>query len=256
MNNKLFVCGDLHGMETDTKKLSKKNWKEQNELTKDDILIQLGDFGYIWYHDLHPKYKRDQRSLKELSDAPYTFCFVDGNHENFDLLYLAKDVEMFGSTVKEVYPGVYWLQRGHIYIINGQKVFVMGGAKSNDNQKDGNYSGRGRNKKLKKQKVWWEQEIPSQEEFDLGIQNLEKHNWNVDIVISHNCPSYIIQKMYSIYGDDEINIDRMDDPVVQYFDSILSKLTFKQWHFGHHHIDINIDKFNCHYRNTPKELLL
>ena len=255
-NGKIFVCGDLHGGFEDTLKLSRKKWPEQDNLTKNDVVIQLGDFGYIWYHDLHQKYKKDQNTLKDLSNKKFTLCFVDGNHENFELLYSYPEVDMFGSKVREVYPGIYWLQRGHIYTINGKTFFVMGGAKSNANQKEGNFSGKGRNKKLKKQKTWWAEELPSQEELELGRNNLIQLNWNVDYVVSHTCPTEIIKSIYHQTGI--CNLDRLNDPISLYFDEIEDNLIFKEWHFGHHHCDLEIKtdfgNFLCHYKNTPYEL--
>ena len=49
MKHTLFVCGDTHGMTKDTQKLNSENFPEQKELTKDDVLIQLGDFGWVWF---------------------------------------------------------------------------------------------------------------------------------------------------------------------------------------------------------------
>lgn len=49
MKHKLFVCGDTHGMTKDTQKLNSDNFPEQKKLTKEDLLIQLGDFGWVWF---------------------------------------------------------------------------------------------------------------------------------------------------------------------------------------------------------------
>ena len=49
---KVFVCWDLHWdnlYEKDAKKLSPNIWKEAKTLTKNDVLIVLGDFWYIWH---------------------------------------------------------------------------------------------------------------------------------------------------------------------------------------------------------------
>ena len=49
MTNRLFVCGDTHGMTKDTQKLNSENFSQQKELTKEDVLVQLGDFGWVWF---------------------------------------------------------------------------------------------------------------------------------------------------------------------------------------------------------------
>jgi predicted phosphodiesterase len=245
-----FVVGDTHGIKEDLKKI--KEWPEQKFLTKKDILIQLGDFGLIWYHDKHPKYKQDQNELRELAKRNFTTVFLKGNHENHELIAKAPEIEMFGSKVKEVYPGIYCLQNGHIYTINRKTFFIMGGARSNENQKEGNYSGRGRNKKLKKQKVWWPEEIPSEEEFELGLSNLAKYNYKVDYILTHTCPNILFSKIYNKTG--QIDFTRMDDPVSLYLNEIENLIDFKEWHFGHHHQDFSIGAFFCHYHNYPFEI--
>ena len=57
--------------------------------------------------------------------------------------------------------------------------------------------------------TWWPEELPSEEEMQNGIKNLEKHNWKVDYVITH-CASNRIQEITCIdrcYGS-FINIMR------------------------------------------------
>ena len=46
-----------------------------------DILFIAGDFGFVW--DNSP----EEQAIREIiAEKKYTTCFVDGNHENFDLL--------------------------------------------------------------------------------------------------------------------------------------------------------------------------
>lgn len=246
---KTFVLGDMHGGQAgDTEKL--KGFGK--ELSKDDVVINLGDFGFIWYHDKHPKRKKDDAYLKWLSSQNYTFAFVDGNHENFDLINNSPIVEKWCGKVNEVYPGIYRLRRGEIYNINGKSIFVLGGAMSNPNQKEGNYEGKGKFKKEKLQKVWWEQEIPSKEEFEYSLNNLKKHNFKVDFILTHTCASETIKDIFHKTGTADYN--RLSDPVSIFLDSVLDKVEFKEWHFGHHHQDVDLGNIFCHYKNKPYEL--
>lgn len=244
---KIFVIGDMHGGQAgDTDKL--KGFGK--DLTKNDVLINLGDFGFIWYHDKHPKRKQDDAYLKWLSSQKYTFAFVDGNHENFDLIEQSPIIEKWNGKVNEVYPGIYRLRRGEVYTINGKKIFVLGGAMSNPNQKEGNYSGRGRNKKLKLQKVWWEKEIPSKEEFSYALDNLKKHNNKVDYVLTHTCSTETIKDIFHKTG--RVDYNRLTDPVSIFLDKL--NIEYKSWHFGHHHQDVDLGDRFCHYKKAPFEL--
>ena len=71
----IYVTGDLHG---DIERFADKAIKK---LKKGDTLIVLGDFGFLWSGD-----KAEQKHLKWLTKRRYRILFIDGCHENFDLL--------------------------------------------------------------------------------------------------------------------------------------------------------------------------
>ena len=94
---RFYVTGDTHGepgrfMYTDT--------AFEKIADSGDILFIAGDFGFVW--DNSP----EEQAIREIiAEKKYTTCFVDGNHENFDLL--------------ESYPVSHWC---------GGKVHVIGEA--------------------------------------------------------------------------------------------------------------------------------
>ena len=45
------------------------------------LLERLGDFGFVWDGS-----KEEQKKLDWLRKRPYTLLFLDGSHENYDLL--------------------------------------------------------------------------------------------------------------------------------------------------------------------------
>ena len=104
--------------------------------------------------------------------------------------------------------------------IKGKRIFTFGGAKSSDIE-------------YRKEHIsWWKEEMPSQEEYDEGIKNLEKYNWEVDYVITHTCSSNTLLLMNTI-------LDRNKEigEINEYFSSIERKLIYKHWFFGHFHKD-------------------
>lgn len=262
--NKIFIVGDLHGGEynkeikdRDDSKISLKKWPLQKQLDKSDILIQTGDFGYIWYHSEHPKYKKDLSLLKDLANRNFTLAFVDGNHENFDLINVSPIIEKWGGLVNEVYPNIFRLRRGEIYTINGKKILTIGGAMSNPNQKEYNFTGKGIYKKEKKQKSWWAEELLSVKDKKYIMKNLSKHNYEIDVIISHTCPVSVMKEIYHKTG--RMDHNRLEDPVSIFLEEINKTTYFKEWHFGHHHQDVELflenEKFFCHYNKTPHELI-
>ena len=156
--SRIIFTGDIHGS-IEAKRLSFKNFPEGRNLTKDDYVIICGDFGCVWDGSNCDKYW-----LNWLEDRPFTTLFVDGNHENFNLLtnweYPVK--EWNGGLIHPIRPSVLHLMRGQIFTIENKTFFTMGGATSVD-------------KYHRKENIsWWPQEIPSYEEMGRGVDNLEK----------------------------------------------------------------------------------
>ena len=77
----IYACGDTHGS-IHINKLNELKFPQQKNLTKDDYVIICGDFGLVWYDNGEDYWWREWLSKKN-----FTTLFVDGNHENFELLY-------------------------------------------------------------------------------------------------------------------------------------------------------------------------
>ena len=73
---------------------------------------------------------------------------------------------------------------------------------------------------------WWDLELPTNQEMENGIENLEKINYKVDYIISHCCPTSIQALINSTYKRDILT---------DYLQQISEKCTFKRWYFGHYH---------------------
>ena len=75
----IYITGDCH---CNFERFNTENFPEQKEMSKDDYVIICGDFGLVWDNGGEDIWWR-----KWLEQKPFTTLFVDGNHENFDLLY-------------------------------------------------------------------------------------------------------------------------------------------------------------------------
>ena len=71
----VYVTGDMHG---DLNRFKDPIFKK---LHAGDVLIVCGDFGFIWNDS-----RQEKQVLKKLREKPFTIAFVDGCHENFDIL--------------------------------------------------------------------------------------------------------------------------------------------------------------------------
>ncbi len=232
----IYITGDTHG---DVRRLNSTSFFEHKEMTKDDYVIILGDFGLVW--DYKGESKDEKNWLDWLEDKPFTTLFIDGNHENHDRLR-EMPIEMWnGGKVHKVRPSVIHLMRGQVFNIDGLKIFTFGGASSHD-IKDGILEpGDPRIKnwwkdytklfRINKQS-WWEGELPTKQEMAEGLVNLEENNWKVDYVMTHCAAS----STTAIIGGDLYAQDVLTD----YLQEIKDRLKFKKWFFGHHHIDKQI----------------
>ena len=213
----IFVTGDLHGG-IDIRKLNSHNFPINEELTKNDYVIIAGDFGLVWDGSPEEKYWLDWLHRKN-----FTTLWVDGNHENHDKLDLMHVSNWNGGKVHFINNSVIHLMRGQVYNIDGIKIFTFGGADSIDkgNRTEG--------------KSWWKREMPSYAEYEEGLDNLEKNDYVVDYVISHDCSQSVFEiLMAGLWAKSLTSINK-------YFEVLEEKLDYKQWYFGHYHEDRQVD---------------
>ena len=211
----VYVTGDTH---SEVIRLGKNRFREQTELTKDDFVIILGDFGLVWEKE---ESRYEKYWLDRLEDKAFTTLFIDGNHENFDRLCLYEVENWNGGEVQKIRPGVIHLMRGQVYNICDMKFFTFGGAQSTD-------------KSYRKEGVsWWPQELPTREEMAIGYENLDKAEWKVDFVLSHCCASST-QSLFS-HGEFKPN------ELTAYFEEIRGRLDYKRWYFWHYHYDREVN---------------
>jgi hypothetical protein len=214
------------------KRLGSKNFPEGRELTKDDYVIIVGDFGLVWNIEGFIS-KEEIYWTKWLTDKPWTTLFIDGNHENFDRLDKLESTNMFNADVGIVNDSIFHLRRGRVYQIGDIKTFVMGGAMSIDKESRSICSS------------WWPQEIPSWAEFDFGLTNLEKHGHEVDLILTHTMPLSIISQMFG----DCYDRTKAFDPTCKYLDAVRERTNFQRWFCGHFHDDIILDRFTLIYES-------
>lgn len=73
---------------------------------------------------------------------------------------------------------------------------------------------------------WWEQELPSDEEYVEAERNLERCGWTADYIISHCAPTSIA-RMESRHNES----DRLTD----FLQKVREKARYHYWFFGHYH---------------------
>lgn len=213
----VYLCGDIHGT-LDIQKLIDFFETEKPDTIEDRFLIILGDTAICWDDGQHDRKVRDILSALPVSAV----LFIDGNHENFDLLEEYPLVKWNGGLVHEIDSGIFHLIRGQVYEIDGKTFFTFGGACSTDKDR----RRRGIN--------WWPEERPCEEEYERGLEALEANSFSVDYILTHTAPREVV---YELGGDD----CQDENELRNYLQKIADWTDFIAWYFGHFHVDESID---------------
>ena len=209
----IYVTGDTHG-QIDFAKLNHFA-KSNPSLGKDDYVIIAGDFGAVWNE------KTLNRDLKPYERLPFSVLFVDGNHENFDLLNSFPVETWHGGKIHRIRPNIIHLKRGQIFNIEGNIIFVFGGATSID-------------RAIRVEFIsWWKEELPSAAEMEEAYENLKQTRFKVDYIITHSCDERALYYP-PLRSGGNIMHSFPENRMLSYFEE---NVKYKKWYFGHYHLD-------------------
>ncbi len=215
----IYITGDIHG------DLSRFKSPLLRKLKKNDALIICGDFGFIWDGS-----DKEKKLLKKIGRKRYNVLFVEGSHENYDLLEQYEVTEWCGGKTRQIYGRLRQLMRGQVFEIAEKTVFTFGGGQSDDNAD------------LVEGQNWWPREIPNEHEINEGIANLEKVKGEVDFVVTYEPPA----KLHEFIDHQGSRINHIN----AFLNDVYEKATFKKWFFGKLHLNKLIPpKYHAVYDN-------
>lgn len=200
----ICITGDTHG---DYSRFYDSRIKK---LKKGDFLIICGDFGFVWNGS-----KKEKRILKKIGRKRFYTLFVEGCHENYDLLNEYPEEEFCGGRVNVISGRLMRAKRGSMFTLQGHKIFTFGG---------------GQTKEIdirRESKTWWEDELPSSEEIRRGETSLKKNGYSADYIVTHEPPASLKEFM-----DFEV---RQISYMHTFFDVVKNDCKFKMWYFGKAH---------------------
>ena len=206
----IYFTGDMHG------DLTRFHEPDMKQLKKGDTLIVCGDFGFVWDGS-----KAEKATLKKLGKMKYNLCFIDGAHENFELLNQYPAAEWNGGQAHRISGNLFHLMRGQVFTIEGKTLFTMGGGISPDDDLRGGDESRMR----------WE--LPSREELHEAAAALEKAGGTVDYIATHEPPMKIkgfLQLKSQVQATEPSGLNT-------YFEELGKCCEFGRWFFGSMHID-------------------
>lgn len=208
----VYITGDMHG---DIDRLFDREWRK---LKSGDTVIVLGDFGFLWSGN-----SQEKEVIKYLGSRKYTVAFIDGTHDNYNLIQRSRKTVWKGGEVHRIHDNLFHLLRGQIYNIEGNTFFTFGGGVSED-----------KDMRLE-QGFWWPEEIPSPEEMANGAKKLDESGKTVDCILTHEPPSFAKSAIRFRKNEDE-RLNKLNG----YFDKISSGCEYKHWYFASMHEDKSI----------------
>ncbi len=205
----IYVTGDMHGEE---ERLYSRSMKK---LSEGDTLIVCGDFGFVWDGSA-----KEKKILEYLGSRKYNVCFIDGTHENFDLLEKCRMTVWNGGKVHRVSGNLFHMMRGQIFTIEGYRIFTFGGGESTDRE-------------MRTEHIsWWKEEMPTPAELEEGAKAIDEVDCDVDFIITHEPPSIVKSTMLLRAGETD-SVNKLNG----YFEQLNRVCKFKHWYFGSMHED-------------------
>ena len=194
--------------------------------TREDVLIILGDAGINYYGGW-----RDWKLKRRLAELPLTLFSIHGNHEQRPMMIPSYHTTVWNGGevyVEDEFPNLLFAVDGSYYSFDGVQTFVIGGAYSVD-----------KFYRLANDWGWWPDEQPDEATKLRAERQLEAHEWQADVVLTHTCPLRYEPTEVFLSGVDQSSVDKSTE---EWLDSIERRLQYKQWYCGHYHTEKAIDK--------------
>lgn len=244
----IYLTGDCHG---DFQRFTRQQRKRlPYELTDQDYVIVCGDLGLLWARDRTLTYY-----LEWISRLPFTLLWVQGNHENYDMIAEYPLESWHGGKIRRIAgEKIILLERGQIFELEEKRFFTFGGASSHDVQGgilDRESPTYERDRKRARRRglpyrirnvSWWEQELPTEAEMQEGRENLSRAGYQVDYVITHCLPSNLQEKLESYYGGGPGSRLYETDILTDYLEELERRLEYRCWFCGHYHVNLSLDE--------------
>lgn len=205
----IYITGDTHGDSTRFKQFKAIFPKYRHHL------LVCGDFGFVWDGS-----EQEKNRLAKLEKLDCNILFIEGTHDNLDLLATYPSEEYCGGQVRRIAKNVFWMQRGELFTIEGTTVFAMGGGESSDADE----REEGVN--------WWRGELPSIAEIESARRRIEKAKNRVDIVVTHHNPRLEL----GLIDEQRQTINALG----VFLADVAKNVAYRHWYFGMDHVDKTI----------------
>lgn len=172
-------------------------------MSKSDYLVVLGNCGIMQAHTDF------QENILIYRDLPCSVLFLDGGHDDYDLI---ADHPLFpwnGGMVQNISRGLTHLMRGQVFTIGGRTLLTMGGSTTPGRDDVGKYYD------------WWPEQDIFPPEVEVAERNLSAVGDCVDLVLTCECPTSWKSR-----------INGMPTPCSDALERILGVVDYGHWYFS------------------------
>lgn len=212
----IYITGDTHG---DLSRL------KTAKLKKGDTLIICGDFGFVWDGS-----KEELKHLDWLSKRKYQILFVEGAHENFEMLSQYPQMDFCGGRARQIAGNIYQLMRGEIFTIENKKILAFGGGDDEERELS----------EIKEAPDF--KRLPTEKECDHSRQILDECHHTVDYIVTYDV-GFKLRSMLRMESNCFNNLHA-------YLNEVAATCQYKTWFFGCFHMDLKIPPvYHAVYKN-------
>ena len=178
-----------------------------------------------------------------MKKLPYPVFFIDGNHEDYDVLKRLPQIsesekEMIFQTsgcavdaknTKKAADGVYYLNRGSICKIDGFSILLIGGSTTGPGYKKNHPD------------IWQPDEDLTDEDKNRIETGLQEQKNNVDFVFTHTVPTCMVKAWFP---EKDLSVTN------EILEHVWRTVSYRHWLFGHFHEDTDYpENFHCLYND-------
>lgn len=213
-----YITGDTHGNFSRIKEFC----NSRPEISKDDVMIILGDAGLNYYLD-----SRDERNKRCVEALPITLFCIHGNHEARPGTIPSYKQKLWnGGTVyyEERFPSILFAKDGEVYDLPCKlgKTLVAGGAYSVDKYY-----------RLMMGYSWFPDEQPNLA-IKERVEKALKDNKNIKTILTHTAPIRYEPIEWFLDGLDQSKVDKSTE---EWLDKVYDLSECENWYCGHYHGD-------------------
>ena len=238
----IFITGDMHGYISEITYVIEYISNKSVDYYHPNYLIVAGDFGFIFQNTHSEKMFINDLENYCVNHNMY-ILFVDGNHENFDVINALPVERFLSGNAHKINNHIFHLMRGEVFYFTEENagvefsILAFGGARSVD---------KAERLSMEKQdgiKRWWMQEIPTSSDVDNLIKNIGKVKGEIDFIVTHQAPPAALRELERM---EKTLLHSEDDALLlETLNLIDMNVKYKQWFFGHHHIDKSLGRYTA-----------